>query len=142
MTRQPTEIIESEWVYTGPAFARSHPMSRRLGLIWLVVAWVALQLVSAVKVLFDLTGRLLDGGGVLMWLLAAFLVVLILNDLLALFGLLTRNTVAWYPTWVSLICGAVFTFPLMIYWATGQRPNLIYRHRFGRLIFPASAVPR
>ena len=32
MIQNPTAIIESEWVYTGPAFARSHPIAQRL--VW------------------------------------------------------------------------------------------------------------
>ncbi|MBA4491374.1 hypothetical protein [Paracoccus sp. S1E-3] len=140
MTRLPADTIEAEWVYTGPDFARAHPLARRLGAVWLIVLWVGLQLVVACFSLVDLVGRLIGAFSVIYVFAAIFLLLLILNDLLALFGLVTRNTVAWYPVWVSLICGALFTIPLMFYWADGLRPNLIYRHRFGRLVHPAGGT--
>ncbi len=141
MSRAEQGIIESEWVYTGPAFARSHPIAQHLGAVWLVVLWVALQLVGASNMLVEMIGRTLDGQGFWTALLVLLLFILIMNNFLALWGLMTRNTVAWYPVWVSLICGVLLVSPLMIYWASGQRPNLIYRHRFGRLVWPAQDAP-
>lgn len=136
-----TGIIESEWVYTGPAFARSHPIAQHLGAVWLVVAWVALQFVIVVAGAVEALSHLSAGHGLAFGLLALLLFVLALNNLLALFGLVTRNTVAWYPVWLSLICGVLLTIPLMFYWGGGLRPNLIYRHRFGRLVWPATTSP-
>lgn len=141
MTKARVDTIESEWVYTGPDFARNHPMARRLGAVWLIVLWVAFQLAGAAMGFVDMLGRLFSGQGAVFALLAGLLFLLILNNLLALFGLLTRNTVAWYPVWVSLFSGIVLSGPLMIYWASGTRPNLLYRHRFGRLIWPEKQMP-
>jgi len=139
MSRAEQGIIESEWVYTGPAFARSHPIAQHLGAVWLVVLWVALQLVSAGFALVGFARRMFDGQGFWTALLVLLLFILILNNFLVLWGLMTRNTVAWYPVWVSLIC--CLAVPLMIYWASGQRPNLIYRHRFGRLVWSQHGAP-
>lgn len=126
-------IIESEWVYTGAAFALNHPISQHLGAVWLVVIWVALHAGLGVLGVINLT---MAGLGPFTMLFALLLVLLVLNDLFAILTLIGRHPLAWYPVWLCLICTFPLSLPLIMYWSDGARPNLIYRHRFGRLVFP------
>lgn len=127
-------IIETEWVPTGAGFALGHPLAQHLGAIWLVVAWLTLQTVAAVLWLADIV---LNGRStvlIMVWVL--FLILLILNNGFAALTVIGRHPLAWHPVWISLILGVPLTLPLVMYWADGLRPNLIYRHRFGRLVRP------
>lgn len=134
MNRTGRDIIEDEWVYTGPGFALSHPLAQRLGAVWLVVTWLILQAACAALLLADVV---LNGtGGMLILPLMLFLALLILNSGCAALLLIGRHPLAWYPVWLSLVLGFPLTLPLVMYWADGARPNLIYRHRFGRLVWP------
>ena len=124
------DIIESEWVYTGAGFALSHPVAQHLGAVWLVVLWVALH--AGLCVLGLLSADLLGG------LQLSLLVFLLLSDIFAILTLIGRHPLARYPVWICLIFSFPFSLPLVMYWADGLRPNLIYRHRFSRLVFPES----
>lgn len=131
---------EWQWVYTGPAFARGHRLSQSHGPVLFVIAWVTVT--SSVQLYFMLSLVLISveiwGQG---WMGAvAFSLLCLLVFLFAVFAIFTilflwrRNTAAWFPTWVFLLLGFPLTLPLIVYWADGVRPNLVYRHRFERLI--------
>lgn len=122
-------VIESEWVDTGAEFALSHPVAQHLGAVWLVVAWVAIH---AVLACWQMVEMFRYGGNALF--VVPLLVLLVLNDIVALLTLIARHPLASRSVWICLIMTFPLSIPLMFYWADGVRPNLIYRHRFGRLV--------
>ena len=146
------EIIESQWVYVDPTFALTHPSTQSLGAIWFVIGWIALHLTLALWFLVEIAalwlgvmdrGFLLAGpvdGGlwllVFVTLMAAFAVV----DILALIGLLGRHPLARIPVWITLVLTFPLSLPLVVYWADGVKPNLLYAHRFERMVDPEKGV--
>lgn len=91
----------------------------------------------------------LTGGLVLAQTVVAGFVAAVLPDLGwarlgfifgAGFGALTclalwRRAPVAYPMVLAMLCGALpLSVPLLWFWADGVRPNLIYRHRFERLV--------
>ena len=129
------DIIESEWVYTGAGFALGHPVAQHLGAIWFIVVWSALQMGAALLVAYELFAF---GSGFFSLLGGVLLMGLAINNVFAIPMLIGRHPWADIPVWISLILGFPLTLPLVMYWADGARPNLIYRHRFGRLAMPKS----
>ncbi len=130
------KILEAEWVYTGAAFALNHPLSQRLGAVWFVIGWLVLHAAVCLLGMFYLLGTpgilgsLIGLGGLLLLLLA----MLLLIDLIGIVGLLGRHPIAWLPVWIILILTFPASLPLVVYWADGVKPNLIYAHRFERLV--------
>lgn len=130
------KILEAEWVYTGANFALSHPLSQRLGAVWFVIGWLVLHLglcvwsIVGLQQTPDVAGHLFGTLG----LLLVLLVLLALIDMIGLAGLLGRHPVAWLPVWIILILTFPASLPLVIYWADGVKPNLIYAHRFEKLV--------
>ncbi|MBM7067775.1 hypothetical protein [Actibacterium sp. 188UL27-1] len=112
-----------EWVYVGPEFARSHPAAARFGAVWLVIAWVAL--LAAGYTLAAVADDFWRFGWT--WWIAAMFAEL------TFVALLLRWPVAYGMTLILLGVSLPFSFPLLIYWADGVRPNLVYRWRFERL---------
>ena len=129
------DIIESEWVYTGAGFALSHPVAQHLGAIWFIVVWSALQMGAALLVAYEVFAF---GSGFFSFLGGVLLMGLAISNVLAILTLIGHHPWADIPVWISLILGFPLTLPLVMYWADGARPNLIYRHRFGRLAMPKS----
>ncbi len=127
LARKGRAIREWEWVYTGRDFALSHPLARRLGGIIWVVAFIIGQWMFALYTLVQI------GAPVWPWLVFAFYSLLPLLTVIALFR---RHPIAWPLVWWGLLMGLPFSLPLIVYWADGVRPNLIYRHRFERLVTP------
>lgn len=132
---------EWEWVYTGPDFARAHPLHKILGGHVLVAGFVCvvgyLRFGLGWAVLFGPAGGVWAKGwlgAVAVGLLVVLLIVLTLMCILTVVLLLRRSTGAWHLTWLFLVLGLPWSIPLMFYWAEGRRPNLIYRHRFERLV--------
>lgn len=123
------QTVESEWVDTGAEFALRHPLSQRLSAIWLIVGWVSTHALLAVWVIADLLSY--GGYGLA---LALFLILLVLNDIVAILTLIGRDPRASRSVWICLIVTFPLSIPLVVYWADGPRPNLIYRHRFERLV--------
>ena len=114
-------ILEWEWVHTGRAFALDHPMGRVRGWMLAVVAFVAAHLALCIYA----------------GLFANTLVLPVaLIDLVALIALLKRAPVAWPLVWVPIVLSFPVSLPILFYWVEGTRPNLIYRHRFERLVRP------
>lgn len=132
------EVLGEKWVYTGAAFALNHPLSQRLGAVWFVVAWLAMLAVVWVTAVFMLpwdrlnpvtfTDYFMLSAGLLMGFL------LFLNDLLGILALIGRHPIARWCVWLSLITSFPLSIPLMFYWADGVKPNLIYAHRFEKLV--------
>ncbi|MEX3016293.1 hypothetical protein [Gymnodinialimonas hymeniacidonis] len=124
-------IRECEWVFTGADYVTEHPLNRlSLGLWLSVVAFV----VAAALVLFDLA----------MGLAAWWEWALVLVFVLPIWPILARQPVA-YPMVIGAFIAAVLTLspvlmalmaPVLVYWVDGVRPNLIYRHRFERMLPP------
>ena len=129
-------MLVEKWVYTGADFALSHPISQRLGAIWFVVIWMVLHLalcLVGVAWVFGMSGPL-ESYLWLRGLLLVLFVLLTLNDALGLLGLVGRHPIARPCVWLSLILGFPLSLPLVVYWADGVRPNLIYAHRFETLV--------
>lgn len=132
------KLLGEEWVCTGAGFALTHPLSQRLGAVWLVVAWLSLH--AAIMVVgfiifpwervnpISLTDYLMFGA---MLLLAA---LLFLNDLFGILTLIGRHPFARWSVWLNLIVTFPLSIPLMFYWADGVKPNLIYAHRFEKMV--------
>lgn len=117
-----TGIVEWEWVHVGRDFAQTHPLGQLRGWMLAVIAFVALHAAFMAYVAV-FTGTPF-----------AFIVTVI--DGLAIATMLRKSPLAWPLVWISLIAAFPFSLPLMFYWADGVRPNLIYRHRFERLVPP------
>ena len=124
--RRRGKTIEWEWVHTGRAFARTHPLGTSRGGLWLVLAFVALHGMAAAYAGLHVS---------------AVLYVFCLLDAVALMLLWRRHLAAWPLTWIVLVQSFPVSLPLMIYWADGTRPNLVYRHRFERLVRPQEPLP-
>lgn len=133
-TAGPGKVIGWEWVQTGPDFALGHPLAQRFGAIWFVIAFIALHAVALVA--SAIWQILTAGPGWIAILWTILMLILICNDILALAGLLGRHPIAWPTVWIALILSFPLSLPLVVYWADGTRPNLIYRHRFERLVWP------
>jgi hypothetical protein len=118
-------VREWEWVYTGADFARSHPLSQRLGGVRVVAAFIVMHWAGLVAL------DVARGAGPESWAALALYSVLVAVVLLAL---VRRHPAAWPLVWFPLALGFPLSLPLIVYWADGTRPNLIYRHRFERLV--------
>ena len=123
------DVIENEWVDTGAEFALNHPLAQSLGAIWLIVAWLALH---AALACWQMVEMFRYGGYAL--LVVPLLVLLVLNDIVAVLAVIGRHPLASRCVWICLLVTFPISIPLRVYWAEGVRPNLIYRHRFGRLV--------
>lgn len=113
-----TPPIESLHVYTGPAFARGHRFGK---LSWReagVALWIAVSAV-AVGVSWPAFGI---GAATFMGLTVGMM--------------MTKGAIASPMVYLSLLASFPLSIPLLFYWADGVRPNLIYRHRFERLMGP------
>ncbi len=118
-------IREWQWVYVGRAAALAHPLARPSLGLWVSKLFVMFQATLAVLSLI-----LLDmHWGWQVWL--ASVVALDIGTLLAL-GL--GAPIAYPLMFAVLALAFTFSTPLLVYWADGVRPNLIYRHRFERLM--------
>ncbi|PIE18368.1 MAG: hypothetical protein CSA65_05535 [Proteobacteria bacterium] len=120
------QIIDWEWVYTGAEFARRHAPQRLP-----VGVWLTLVCLFAAALLMALSGRPLG----LRIVTCAVLLAPVLP-------MLKRHPAA-YPLMLlalgtALFLGPVLVLPMLVplafYWADGVWPNLIYRHRFERLV--------
>ncbi len=118
-------IREWEWVYTGREFALGHPMSRLGVSIYLTAGFVLLQWGLGARAVY------LMPESALSWTVFAIFTLLTPLTLVSLFK---RSPAAWVLVWIHLICSFPLSLPLVFYWADGVRPNLIYRHRFERLV--------
>ena len=118
---------EWEWVYTGRDFAMSHPLSDRLGAVWCVVAFVVVHWLLQTLLLWTFTVSFFS---VLLWLISTALAAT------TVCCLRLRHPAAWVLVWWPLVTGFPLSLPLLFYWVEGVRPNLIYRHRFERLVPP------
>lgn len=119
-------IQEWQWVYVGPEVARGlMPYARPGWPIHLTSGLILAQCVSAISSVVLLGGpvwfnALLLGG-------AGF-------GFLTVWALWCRSPAAYPMVMAALVFALPFSIPLIVYWAEGRRPNLIYRHRFERLV--------
>ena len=112
-------VREWEWVHVGRDFALTHPLGHVGGAMWFVLVFALAHAgLAAYQALFVSPWT---------WLFFVF-------DLLVVAALLKRWRVAWPLVWVQLLSSIPLSLPLIVYWADGTRPNLIYRHRFERLV--------
>ncbi len=119
---------EWEWVYTGRAFALSHPLSSIPVGVWLTLAFLVLVFAWDAYVTFS------DGADHIPLALHALVLAA------AAATILRRHPAAYPLVFVMLIVfGLPLSIPFIVYWADGVRPNLIYRHRFERLLPEGSA---
>jgi hypothetical protein len=116
----PSGLIEWEWVHAGREFARSHPAGKMNLGVFAVMGYVAIH--GAVSVYAGIRV-----GGALHFLFA-------INCACAVLAMWKKSLMAWPLVWISLAKSFPFSLPAMWYWADGVRPNLIYRHRFERLV--------
>ncbi|WBU53825.1 hypothetical protein [Paracoccus sp. SCSIO 75233] len=132
------KIIGEKWVYTGVAFALNHPLSQRLGAVWFVVAWLALSAVAVIVGVVMVPWDDLNPEGFTDYaMLSGFIllaVLLFLNDLLGILALIGRHPIARGCVWLNLVTTLPFSLPLILYWADGVKPNLIYAHRFEKYV--------
>ncbi|MDO5604105.1 MAG: hypothetical protein Q4G25_02980 [Paracoccus sp. (in: a-proteobacteria)] len=140
-------IIERQWVPTGAGFALSHPLAQTLGPVWLLVGWCGLAGLAALGwnlwILLHL-GQIWQSGAMFFTVALiglALNLTLFLAAALAVPFLVLRRPQAVVPVWIALILTLPFSIPMMMWWADGVRPNLIYRHRFARLVEVDYAVP-
>lgn len=123
-------IIEWEWVYTGRNFAREHPLGQVSFGIYLTFGFLLLS--PVVPIYF--TG--LEQIGALAWgIVASYAALLSVTFLLAL----KRHPLTYPLTIFMLALEFPLTVPFIMYWVDGVRPNLVYRHRFERLVLPKKA---
>ncbi|SFJ29319.1 hypothetical protein [Jannaschia pohangensis] len=114
-------IREWQWVYVGRDAARAHPaFALSIGPVLTCAALLAIIAVWT-------------WGGVIFWPLVAF-------EALTVLAILCKWPVAYPMTFAALVPAFPVTAPLMMYWADGVRPNLIYRHRFERLVPPEESA--
>lgn len=128
--------IEWEWVHVGRGFAVAHPLSARLGAVWWVVAWIAAQPALLGHVLVTVAGGAVHGVSAATGIATLLVGLQAVLSVLTLIALVLRAPVAWGLVWLNLFLTLPLSVPLMVYWADGVRPNLIYRHRFERLRRP------
>ncbi|MFK7938940.1 MAG: hypothetical protein AB8B82_06145 [Roseovarius sp.] len=131
MARAGRPMLDWEWVYVGRSFAQGHALNRITPALILVGVAVV-----AVSGLF--WWRLIDTAvppHPSLWVGVAALY------LLTLLALLRRWPVAYPLVHLTLVPGLPLTLPVIVYWADGIRPNLIYRHRFERLVPYVPRVP-
>ena len=140
MAERGRPMLEWEWVYTGARFAQSHPLYERLGPVLLVIG--AVMAISAIRLsgFWQLWVGLMHMWGegwpslVLMAIFTALLILFTSLAILTVLLLFARHPLAWYFTWFPLVLGLPWSVPIIWYWAAGRRPNLVYRHRFERLV--------
>lgn len=133
----------AQWVHVTPEMARAHPQGRLNALLWVIVA--AFAALGAIKVYLSLTygGTGLLVGGVVELLTALMLAIRApwgvwlagAQLLVSVFGLVTGGVLkelALTETEIGLAILAYFVFLVLalFYLVEGERPNLIYRHRF------------
>lgn len=119
-------IREWQWVYVGPEVAQGlMPYARPNWPIHLTSGLIMAQVVSAVASVV-----LLDAS---VWVTAALLCGAAFG-LLTVWALWSRSPAAYPMVMVALVFALPVSIPLVWYWADGRRPNLIYRHRFERLV--------
>lgn len=133
-------MSEWEWVNTGANFAQNHPLYDRFGAVSLVIAFVLIfggwQIWNVAAIWFVSASVWTSGlfGVILMVLFTVLIIALAVCWVLVLLLLIARHPLAWHLTWIPLVLGLPWSLPLIWYWADGVRPNLIYRHRFERLV--------
>ena len=122
----------AQWVNVTPEMARAHPQGKLNLALWCIaavfVAFGILRIASAV----------LDGGGLFAGCLQVFTGVLLAmrapwavliagaQMLLTIFSLVTGG---FGDHWIGLAL-LMFSFGALFYLIEGERPNLIYRHRY------------
>lgn len=110
--------IEAEWISVPRDFVQTHPGYRlSFGIYFTALAVIA----GAVFPVW-----LVPLGNVVFWPAVIYVAV-------TLVFMALKGAVASPLVYIGLLPGLPFTLPFMFYWADGVRPNLIYRHRFGRL---------
>lgn len=129
-------VIDAIWVETGPRFALDHALAQRLGGVWWVVGWCGLAAaLAAAWIGFRIAGLL--GPQPVHWSIAIFLplnMLMLVSALAALPCLFLRNPMASFLVWIVLVLSFPLSLPLVFYWKDGVRPNLVYRHRFAKLV--------
>ncbi len=124
-------IQEWEWVFTGAGYVEGHPLNRLSPGLWLSIGALCL---AAILVIIDLMLGLAQ-----LWEAA-----LVAVFLLPIWPIFARQPVAYPMVFGAVIAAFVvqapilmaLMIPVLVYWADGVRPNLIYRHRFERLLPP------
>jgi hypothetical protein len=122
-------IREWEWVYTGRQFIWQHPGYRISG----GIALTGLVLILSVAVWWFIA---LQTGHPSSWPWA-----LTALNAFTLLAMVMRWPFAYPLVFICLLPLFPLSAPIMVYWADGTRPNLIYRHRFERLRPEAPDVP-
>ena len=115
-----SDTVEWEWVHVGREFARIHPAGRMNVGIFAVMFYVTLHGVISLY------------GGIRLGETLPFLMAVVCGA--AVLAMWKKSLLAWPLVWTSLVTSFPFSLPAMWYWADGVRPNLIYRHRFERLV--------
>jgi len=119
--------IEWEWIYVGRETAHAHPLGRVSFGVFCVAAF--LVLCWGWHVLYFLGQSYYP----YLWIGLSVETVLLL---LMLRLILVRHPAAYPLVFVLLGLNFPISLPFLFYWADGVRPNLIYRHRFERLVPP------
>lgn len=128
----------AQWVYVSQTMARAHPKGRLGPALWAIVAFFAAEAGMKTYIAFAYDAPILLIGSGLQLLTALLLairapwalVVALVQLGISIFGVVTDfSNTEIEKDFMSLIgllvsCGAAF------YLFEGDRPNLIYRHRF------------
>ncbi|MEL7258094.1 MAG: hypothetical protein AAFN80_09665 [Pseudomonadota bacterium] len=120
-----TPIREWEWVQIGAEFAVNHPLAQLRGGLLVIIGYVVAQWA------FVLVNAILSDGYWLTWTIFAVFSVLSATTIYAL-GAFRPG--ARQLVWLHLVLWFPISLPLIVYWADGVRPNLIYARRFERLV--------
>ncbi|MEP3345510.1 MAG: hypothetical protein ABJN34_11720 [Litoreibacter sp.] len=123
--RTSDKTIEWEWVHVGRTWALSHPLARMRGGMLIMLSFISIC--GAFWTYLALTLGSLE------------VLPMVFVSYLTLVALLRKWAAAWVLVWLTLLSTFPVSIPFIIYWADGVRPNLIYRHRFGRLVHPREA---
>lgn len=129
---KPDNATDARWIYVTPEMALAHPKGRLGPLLWALVAFNLLMGVVRVYQGVTITPLALIFGVVNLtvalllsirspWALPAVFVQVIGGILAAFFIVLGP---------VDVVIRAALGIGLLVYLVDGDRPNLIYRHRF------------
>ncbi len=120
-----TPIRDWEWVQTGAEFALNPPLATLRGGLLLIIGYVVAQWV------FVLVNAILSEG---YWLTWTIFVVFSVLSVTTIYALGAFRPGARQLVWLHLVLWFPISLPLIVYWADGVRPNLIYARRFERLV--------
>ena len=122
----------AQWVNVTPEMARGHPQGKLTIALWGIAAVFLAFGTLRIALNGAYLGDLLGGGlqvltGIMLMMRAPWAVLLAgAQLLLTIFGLVTSSFGGHWSDLAML----VFSFGALFYLVEGDRPNLIYRHRY------------